>query len=267
MKEVLLKKPVFNSTAYSVNFSELHRRYATSSYGLSHGLQPPRYSQQYGYQRDAMLKDLGHDVHPVGHMPFTDIEIVKPLVAAQNTFGFEQFSPQQIVAIRLAAQLHDMGECQDEEIEAQTGCSVGDVWWETKNSSHDSDEAIIRRHIYSQLYPDLPGVLVDPAEDIIRNQAGSFEREAFHAAERIGYYQTAIRAGEIAMRLVEEQEAEDEDELRFLQLGRLSLRVSGNHREFLRQQSLRFPYIQAVLRKAEPADEKIHAKLTGQVPE
>lgn len=246
-----------------VRYSTLHERYAKSSYGLHHATQPVRYSQVYAYGRELMLQDLGDDVHPVCHMPYTEAEIVRPLIAAQNTNGHERFDTEQIMALRVAALLHDIGECEHPEIHQNTGRKVGDVVWSLKTELDGASETLIRQYIYGKLYGDIPAWVLGAADDIIDNKAGSLPREAFNTAERLGYYKTGLRAGEVALRLYERRT--EKDELRFTQLGRLAIEVTNNHRQFLQERSERFPHLDEVLKTTEYLDDRIHSKLDSAV--
>ncbi|MEX0881591.1 MAG: HD domain-containing protein [Candidatus Saccharimonadales bacterium] len=242
-----------------VRYSSLHERYVDSSYGLHHATQPARYSQDYAYDRGLMIEDLGDDVHPVRHMSYTEAVIVRPLLAVQNKIGDERFDVGHIMALRVAALLHDIGECEHPEIHEKTGCRAGDVSWEIKTESDGSSETVIRQYLYRNLYGDVPAFVLSAADDIIDHREGSLPRETFNTAERLGYYKTGLKAGEVALRLSETRT--DEDDLRFTQLGRLALRVTNNHRQFLHERSERFPYLEEVLKTSARLDERIHAKL------
>ena len=243
-----------------LRFEDLHKRYAASQFGLHHDGQPARYSQDYGYDRSMMIEDLGDDVHPVRHMSHTESQLARPLMVVQNAAGDERFDPRQIIAVRMAALLHDTGECEHPLIRDSVGHTVGDISWELKALADGDKENLIRQYLYGQLYPDVPADLLNEADDVIDHKEGSLPREAFNTVERLGYYTTAIRAGETALRLLESRAAGEPNQ-RIVQLGRLALRVSNNHRGFLQERSERFPYLEEVLKTSAPIDDRIQVEL------
>lgn len=121
--------------------------------------------------------------------------------------------------------LHDIGECEHPTIEEMTGCSVGDVLYHEKNGDHEKSEAEIRSWLYSQLYPELSDKLISRVEEVISNNAENELSASFNLAERLGYYETAIRAGSIALA----EELHNGNAERVYQLARLSVGVSSNH--------------------------------------
>jgi hypothetical protein len=239
--------------------TRLHTVYAGSIYGIHHAEQPLRYSQYYAYDRDSMLEDLGDDVHPVRHMAYTEAEIVVPLITVQNQSADEHFADEEATVIRAAALLHDIGECEHAEIQQYTGYRVGDVAWDLKTDEDGKSEWAIRQFLYSKLYTEIPIDFLEAADDIIDNKDGSLPREAFYTAERLGYYLTGLKAGEVALRLYEHRTASDE--LRVTQLGRLALQTTNDHRRYLEKRGERFPHIAEVLGANIRLDDHIQSKL------
>lgn len=244
-----------------IRYDELHGRYAASHFGQHHANQPARYSQDFPYDRQLMIHDLGDDVHPVRHMRYTESKIVRPLLKAQNSAGEERFDFDQIMHIRLAALFHDFGECVHPEIQDATGLLVGDISYRLKTETDGSNERFIRKFIYDQLFPDIPESVLSETDDIIDYKTGSLPRETFNTSERLGYYKTGIKAGEVALKLVEVQL--DGLDNRTLQLGRLAVTVSANHQPFLEERSDRFPYLKQVLQATSPTYERIHSQLSS----
>ncbi len=239
--------------------TELFQRYCDSEFGAYHAEQPPRYSVRYGYDPAAMLADLGDDIHPVRHGSYTEASIVRPFLAAQNRSGEERFDVKGIVNQRITGHLHDLGECQHPKLRLRLGYTVGDIPWGLKTAADSYSERAIRGLFYKLLYPDVPPDILDGVDDTADNDEGSLSREGFSAVEKLGYYTTGLQAGKVALEL--QTNRTDADELRFIQLSRLAIAVTSNHRETLRAQSTRFPYITVVLERSERLDERIHASL------
>lgn len=239
-----------------ISYTEVSARYSNSLFGAHQAQQPLRYSQHYGYDPTLMLKDLGDDVHPVRHMSHTHRKITVPLIAGQIWDGRERFSPQQISGLRLAAEVHDIGECEHISILEAVGATVGDVFYEAKQRTDSETERQIRAYLYGQLYPDLPEELLEQAEDTIDSD-NSFHGFAFETVERVGYYQTAMRAGETALRLIKKES----ETPRFQRLAQLALRVSQNHSETLRGRAGDFPYVGRIMNQRGPLEARIHQTL------
>ncbi len=240
-----------------LSYSEIHARYAESAYGQHHSGQPLRYSQAYGYDRQTMLADLGDDIHPVRHMSHTEKQIAVPLIAGQLWDRVERLSPTEIKGIRLAALIHDIGECEHPSIEKILGQTVGDVHYESKTSSDSELERTIRQHLYDELYADVPDEVMAMADESIDNHH-EFHGLAFDTVERVGYFQTAMRAGEVALELAGRQPLGD---ARVNSLARLALRVSDNHRDVLNSRSADFPYVGRFMRSKVVLDYRIHEVL------
>lgn len=219
-----------------VTYTELFERYANSHLGEHHAAQEPRYTKGYGYDASLMLKDLGPDVHPVDHGRHTHDELVIPLLYTQTVLEegqkFEQFSIEQIVAIRLAAYLHDIGENEHPELLEEVGKVVGDVDYHQKTQQHESDEAELRAYIRALLFPDIPDPLWDHIERIIMKKGDDLEVVAFALCEHSGYYTTGLRAGYLALleNAHRQHGSPKRDDHSHTQLSRLGLEVSSHHR-------------------------------------
>ncbi len=259
-----LHEPLGIEGLKGVTYADIHGRYATSSYGQVHANADLRFSQTYPYDQYQALGDLGLDVHPVGHMEHTHGLAVDTIVT-QNSFQHDapQFSPEQQRNIRIAALLHDIGECPDPSIGIEV---VGDVAWTLKNDAHEAKESTMRAFFYETLYDDIPDEVLASVETIIAGgiDSDSYEARAFAVIERIGYYLTAIRAGDVATTAVF-RSAMNEDlsqDLRFRQLSRLAVDVTGRHRSTLEAHADDFPHAGIVLEANQTKDAIIQSMLT-----
>ena len=225
-------------------YEGLFARYVSSDHGRHHADQPVRYANKYPYQRDQMLEDLGDDVHPVRHMSYTATEIVSPLLDYEIRNGHEPISTEDIVAIRIAAHFHDIGECEHPSLLDAVGKTVGDVAYGQKTDEDEATEAAIREHIYEELYPDLDPELLAKVEAIIQNADDSLRPAAFSTAEHIGYLLTGLRAGIKALELMATGETDSE---RFEQLRRLGGQVPLSHMARFMSFEQRFGYVNHVL--------------------
>lgn len=231
-----------------LTYTDLFDRYASSPFGATQAQQPARYSNRYAYDRDTMIADLGDDVHPLRHMPYTETKIFRPLIAYQHhpqerDRGTEQLSQLEIVAGRLGSLLHDIGECEHPELAAVCGGTVGDVNLFEKTTEHEGIEALIRGHFYKRFFSDVPQDVLELAEDMIANNSGTLLRDAFATTERLGYFMTGINAGlkAIGVRFALPPGTCEEDD-RFLQLRRLALETAPRWYDELLERGERFPW-------------------------
>jgi hypothetical protein len=259
--EIINGEHIYFEGAEHLRYLDLHNIYADSEYGTFHAQQALRFSKVYPYKHDAMLADLGNDVHPVRHMTHTESEICQPLITAQNTeVGNQQkFTVKQIAALRLGVLLHDIGECEHPAIMETVGHVVGDIPYLDRTQSDSDLEVPIRLFFYDTLLSDAPRQVIEKAEAVISGTDSEFMQQAFNTMERIGYFQTAMKAGETALAILED--SPDDTSARFMQLGRLARRVSNNHFGELEQRVKDFPYTGQILQKYDWLYGRIHSEL------
>jgi hypothetical protein len=82
---------------------------------------------------------------------------------------------------------------------------------------------------------------------------------AFNTMERIGYFQTAMKAGETALGI--QGDNPDDASARFVQLARLARRVSNNHIGELEQRAKDFPHTRQILQNFDWLYGRIHTEL------
>lgn len=181
----------------ALTYGDAFSRYATSSLGIHHANQALRYAANWGYERNQMLTDLGMDVHPIGHM----------LVAHGTLQGFlwhdtdkagEDLSPAEIMAMRVAAQFHDVGENTSPELATVYGGVVGDVPYGDKNDAQRMLEARIATDVITKTLPELDEDQVEGVIELAthrtesaahrildRSHTWTFYADAYHAQQAI----------------------------------------------------------------------------------
>jgi hypothetical protein len=259
--EVINGEHIYFEGAEHLRYLDVHNLYAYSEYGVFHAQQAPRFSKAYPYEHDAMLVDLGDDVHPLRHMTHTESEICQPLITAQNTEAGNQqkFTVKQIAAMRLGTLLHDIGECEHPAILETVGHVVGDVPYLERTQSDNDLEVPIRLFFYDTLLSDAPRQVIEKAEAVISGTDNEFMQLAFNTMERIGYFQTAMKAGETALGI--QGDNPDDASARFVQLARLARRVSNNHIGELEQRAKDFPHTRQILQNFDWLYGRIHTEL------
>lgn len=211
-----------------------------------------------------MVADLGDDVHPLRHMIHTEATIFRPLVMHQQAAPeAEQFTDLEIVAGRFGALTHDIGECEHPSLPALCGAETpGDIPFGDETEEDKAAEAAIRRYFMESLFSDVPDDIKELAEDTVANDKGTLLRVGFDMCECIGYLQTGIQAGRVAMNILEA--GDETEEQRFYQLQRLALRVAHIHFDYIDEHGSAFAYTRAKREELGPEVEAIHATLSDQ---
>lgn len=248
-------------------FSGLYDRYADSALGKLHAAQVLRYSS-YGYDSEQMLRDLGPDVHPVERGKHTHDEILLPLIYAQNYLedglSSPTFTPEEIIALRISAYIHDFGENEAQEIVDTIGAVTGDIQYGNKSEQDEKLESEIRNYIRSAFYPDIPDNSWDRIETIISNSSDGLDARAFELTEHIGYYATGLRAGYLALLECRNRNSgiSKRDDESYYNLMNMGLQVTDKHRESkIPGMTADFPYGAIVLDATTTLYQYIHSEL------
>jgi hypothetical protein len=235
------------------SFGDIFEDYAQSLYGKHHASQPLRFGR-YAYDRGKMWTDLGDDVHPVQHMPYTHRDITIPFIEQQISRGdHSELSTEDIKIIRITALVHDIGECTEPSLENDCGRTVGDITHDEKQTADEEDEATIRDHLYDQLFSFIEDKQLEKVEKIITlSDPTDYSTQLFRAVEDLGYYRTGIRAGERALELFFQKPEEitdlpERERTRLQQLGRMAANVPEDCRSTLEARADIFPYIETEL--------------------
>lgn len=228
-------------------YQDFYNAFAESAFGQHQATQRLRWHKKYPYDPERFLEDLGDDVHPVRHMAYTHDEIVVPLLRKQVESGTVKPVQEDIINIRLAALIHDIGECEHPYIENQLGYVTGDILYHQKTPQDTAKEKIIRSFILHEMeepYNQLSTEHVDELESIIGNErSDSFADKTFNICEHLGYYETGIRAGSIILSECENLRRITADE-RLFRLSSLATQTSIEWRPLLSGHQETYPYIQ-----------------------
>ena len=247
-----------------LTYADVFERYAAHELGVFHADQELRYSKYYGYDRPAMLEDLGDDVHPVTHGLYTHNDIVQPLLSSLGRSNAEQPTAEVVAITRIAALVHDFGECEHPELEATLGAVVGDVPHDSVTEEHKQVETTVLDHILTELYPEMNDELRNRVLDVVMRRDDEIGTRAFELAEYIGYYRTGLRAGMLAARetAARERNCPRMPDDNYRQLVRLGRNVSYQHRnETLPIKSEGFTYGSLVLSQTTQLYDAVHSTL------
>ncbi len=119
----LADSPILLKDGSLASANQLAERFYTSEIGSSMPDQPLRYVGRFGYDRDAMLEDLGHDLCSIGHqkeLAFHLGEIIEREMSDETLYG--SMDEKDIAIVMLAALVHDIGEATHPLIEQAHTC-------------------------------------------------------------------------------------------------------------------------------------------------
>lgn len=223
-----------------ISYNEIFEAYSNSEEGRFQASQQLRYSN-YAYDRKEMLRDLGDDVHPLLHMPYTYRQIVNPLLKEQvSADKANELSPHDIKAVRLSALLHDIGECEHPSFKE----TCGDVHKFDRTPEDELIEQAVRQQVYEDKFKFVPDELLERVEDIVmKTDPTDFATKTFEIAEELGDFKTGIKAGEV---LIIEKPANLEVQ-RNRQLAQIALIVPSNWIDKLDSAATTYPHIQKEL--------------------
>ncbi len=237
----------FSVGEQQLQYRDFYNAFAESAFGQHQATQRLRYHKKYPYDPERFLEDLGDDVHPVRHMAYTHDEIVVPLLRKQVESATEKPSQEDITNIRLAALIHDIGECEYSDIADELGYVVGDVLFHQKTSQDTAKEKSVRSLILRKIrepYDQLPLERAEELELIIDNKRpGNFADKTFNICEHLGYYETGIRAGAVILSECKDLHTITTDE-RLFRLGALATQVSMEWRPILSEHQETYLYVQ-----------------------
>ncbi len=236
-------------TALLFSYQQFFNTYAYSEHGQFQDIQPLRFSAQYDYSRNDMLAELGADTHPLGHMPATHNQLLRVL-AEMSLADQADWSPADIHQVRLTALLHDIGECQHPNL----GVTCGDIPFGKKTDAERNIEAQVRSALYETYFPGIPDDTLTRMERLIRHQEQSIVHDSIEAAHDASAYRTSLRAGKLALQLLDIRPNTD---AHLNALTRLGKEVSQSQRQRLQTRVDTFPYIYRLLERSEIIHQKI----------
>lgn len=179
-------------------YANFFAAYAESVHGRHHAGQPLRYSafDVESYGRESAIKDLTSDIHPLGHMPATE-KIFLELLRWQDR---RSLSSSEVDLGRKYFLTHDIGE----NTYPGLGEVVGDIPQGQKTDAHRAIEIanwdeLIRLHFAS----GLTGDEIERLRELVLHQEESELARATQASHDLGTFRVGLRAGAIALDLLD----------------------------------------------------------------
>lgn len=202
--------PSFNvGEGYYKDFFDV---YAQSEYGIYQRGQQLRYEVAFGcYDREQMVLDLGDDVDPVDHMLATERTFVELMQLVKGA------SPEDIHIGRLAALVHDIGECMHPSLVKKCGAVVGDI----PHGKKTPEQRAAEMNVWDTLMSECHGKRLSESDtlqmrQIVTHEAKKELGEPFDAAHDTNSLRVGLRAGELALQALRAGDTQNErfEELR-----------------------------------------------------
>ncbi|MGI9027471.1 MAG: hypothetical protein ACR2FM_01345 [Candidatus Saccharimonadales bacterium] len=247
------------------SFKEPFLDYAESEFGRYHFTQDLRF-KPYKYDNHQMLEDLGNDVQPLLHMPFTHDHVIQPMLRTQiMRDNHSELNPENINLLRQAAYFHDMGENEHPNLVETCGSIVGDIDYPSKiratqaeREERENAEKTIRQFFYAKHLGYMSDDQLEKLEQIVGdNYHDTYEKQFFDTAEHLGYFGTAMRAAEIALANTHKLDISR----RIHQLGRMAVIVGNRWFEDLGTTDSSYPHVTSQLQKHESTVIAINARI------
>lgn len=193
-----LALPIALKDGSAATVQELLARFETSHYASwMRTEQVLRFQENYGYEREAMLADLGEDVSPTGHHR-TTLDQAIAVIERERQDGtlMGEISDEELAIALLAIGLHDTGECEHPELLLEPGVTrlVGDIPAGCKQPEDREAEAAVRHAVNHNLFSDVDPLVMSRVEAIIAHQDDTVLHYLFEGAHRATTLQTIINA-------------------------------------------------------------------------
>ncbi len=161
---------------------KLAQRFYDSDIGRSMYDQPLRYSANFGYEREDMHYDLGHDLCPIGHQVELPYHVAK-IIEAEHREGsvFGSLSEKEIGILMFTSLLHDIGEATHPAITAAGLVTVGDIPAGCKTPEDREHEAAIRQYLWETIFDDVDPQIIERTEAIIAHRDKTHLHDLFEA--------------------------------------------------------------------------------------
>jgi len=144
--------------------------------------QPFRYAVRYGYDREDMRTDLGHDLCPIGHqmeLPYHTAKIIEVERAEGTIYG--SLPDEEVGVLMFVDMIHDAGESTHATIAAAGLKPIGDIPAGLKTEENRDHEAAIRRFLYDRFFSDVDEQIIEQVEAIISHKDDTILHELFEA--------------------------------------------------------------------------------------
>lgn len=187
----LTKAPIRLKDGSTLSAAEIADRFYSSEFGLAMSEQPLRYVARFGYDRDSMNDDLGHDLCPVRHQVELAYHVGEVLEAEINNGTlYGSLADEEIGIVMLASMLHDIGESTHPAIIAAGLNPVGDIPAGSKTDQNRADETAIRNFFYELLLGDVDDDTIRRIEAIISHSDKTLLHDLFDAGHVVQTVET-----------------------------------------------------------------------------
>lgn len=184
--------PVLLQDGSTISAEKLAQRFYDSDLGKAMPNQPLRYEANFGYDRDSMLVDLGHDVCPIGHQMELAYHLGTIIEAEENEGTvLSSLTDEEIGLLMFACMVHDAGETTHPTIVEAGLTPVGDIPAGEKTAKNRENETAIREYIWNSLFDDVEPETIARVEAIIAHQDATILHDYFEAAHLVQMFETS----------------------------------------------------------------------------
>jgi hypothetical protein len=246
--------PDFLAGWYDPRYHRLYQSYARNKYGAHHRQQPLRYEAGFGsYGRKAMLHDLGRDIHPVGHMRMTE----RTFVRVMQQKGQVIFHDLHIG--RLVTLAHDIGENTHPSLIELCGGVVGDIPQGRKTDEQRATESRVWDFLFGKYFAaSLPDDQVVRIKNLVTHRENSGLHHTLEAAHDTNTFMVGLRAGRLALDVLENSQPQDD---RFACLQTLGRVVTADSARRMEEHASHLSYVDRLVDSAQPLYLRIQSEL------
>lgn len=188
----VMHSPVRMKDGSYMSAADLAQRFYDSEIGLSMPDQPLRYTGNFGYDREDMRNDIGHDLCPIGHQMELVYHLGNILDAEDEASSlYSSISNERRGIVSFAVMTHDIGEAMHPSIEKAGLTVVGDIPAGKKTPADRRNETAVRMFLYETCFADVDDSVMDRIEAIIAHQDTSVLHELFEAAHQVQTIETS----------------------------------------------------------------------------
>lgn len=190
-----VRTPVRLQDGTTIAAEDLAARFYESEIGGAMVDQPLRYVGRFGYDRDSMLHDIGHDLCPVGHqleLPYHTARVIEAEIRNNTEYG--NLSEDELGILMFTCLIHDIGESVHEAVIAAGLQPVGDIPAGMKTDIDRANEAQVRRFFYDTFFSDVDEAVIERVEAIISHVDTSLLHTLFEAGHEAQTLETSMFA-------------------------------------------------------------------------
>jgi hypothetical protein len=181
----------------------------TSTFGQYMDYEQPLRYAEYSYGDAAMLKDLGSDIHPLGHQVKLSEYAAKLIAYEWHVGNTLVLDPRKFALARFICTIHDIGESTHPEVLEAVGAVVGDIPYGQKTDEQRAIEGKVLDYFLGTTFRHVPLAFREEAEATIKHQETGQLHDLYEFAHNALAYDTTERAGQLVAEYLTTQPRND----------------------------------------------------------